>query len=66
MWAIWHLVMPTATHAFGHLPGRLGLGEDQPKHVALEWARWSHQREVFFGDGVPSAGVSCLAIPIHA
>ncbi len=66
MWALWHLVMPTATHAFGYLPRQLGIGEDLPKQVALEWARWCRQPEVFIGDGVPAAGFSRLSVPIQA
>lgn len=38
---LWHLVMPALTHALGYFPSsRLGLGEDLPRGVALEWARW--------------------------
>jgi predicted alpha/beta hydrolase len=38
---LWHVVMPGVTRALGYFPGRrLGLGEDLPGGVALEWARW--------------------------
>ena len=47
---LWHLVMPGLSHAVGYFPGRaLGLGEDLPQGVALEWARWCRSRE-YFGD----------------
>jgi predicted alpha/beta hydrolase len=35
-----HVAIPTLTAAFGYLPGRFGLGEDLPRGVAEEWARW--------------------------
>jgi predicted alpha/beta hydrolase len=37
-----HVIMPAMTHFWGYFPARLvGLGEDYPKNVALQWARWS-------------------------
>ncbi len=65
MWAVWHGAMPAATRALGYLPGRLGTGEDLPKNVALEWARWGRQPQFFAADGVPTSGFGRLAIPIH-
>lgn len=42
---LWHVVIPTIANALGYLPSRrLGLGEDLPKGVALEWARWGRSR----------------------
>ena len=39
--ALWYIVMPVLTAAFGYFPSsRLGLGEDLPAGVAREWARW--------------------------
>ena len=37
---LWHVGLPLMVRVFGHLPGRLGFGEDLPRGVALEWARW--------------------------
>jgi predicted alpha/beta hydrolase len=37
---IWHALVPTLTASFGYLPGEMGLGEDLPRGVAEEWARW--------------------------
>lgn len=35
----WHVLMPAAARAFGHFPaGHLGLGDDLPRRVALQWA----------------------------
>jgi predicted alpha/beta hydrolase len=40
LWALWHAVMPGLSHLAGYFPSHLlGLGEDLPKGVALEWAR---------------------------
>jgi predicted alpha/beta hydrolase len=40
MAALWYGLVPTVTHAVGYFPGSLGIGEDLPAGVALEWARW--------------------------
>jgi predicted alpha/beta hydrolase len=46
--ALWHGVMPATTRALGYFPGRrLGLGENLPPGVALEWARWCRTPEFF-------------------
>ena len=37
---LWYGVVPSVTRLVGYLPGRLGIGEDLPPGVALEWARW--------------------------
>ena len=39
--ALWYLAVPGLTWGCGFFPARkLGLGEDLPAGVALEWARW--------------------------
>jgi predicted alpha/beta hydrolase len=39
MAALWHIVMPGITRLFGYFPAsRLGLGEDVPLGIALQWA----------------------------
>jgi len=36
---MWHVLMPAAARAFGYFPAsRLGLGDDLPRRVALQWA----------------------------
>jgi len=48
--ALWHLLMPGLTRLIGWFPSaRLGLGEDLPAGVALQWARWCRTRE-YLGD----------------
>ncbi|MCD6041797.1 MAG: alpha/beta hydrolase, partial [Burkholderiales bacterium] len=39
MTAVWHALMPAITLLFGYFPARrLGLGEDIPARIALQWA----------------------------
>jgi predicted alpha/beta hydrolase len=39
MTAVWHALMPAVTLLFGYFPARrLGLGEDIPRRIALQWA----------------------------
>jgi predicted alpha/beta hydrolase len=41
LWALWTLVMPAVSRALGYFPSTLfGLGENLPRGVALDWARW--------------------------
>ena len=36
----WRALVPAFTATLGYLPGAVGLGEDLPRGVAEEWARW--------------------------
>lgn len=47
---LWYL-MPSVTRAFGYFPGSLGIGEDLPRGVALEWSRWGRTPGYLLGDG---------------
>jgi predicted alpha/beta hydrolase len=39
MTLMWHVLMPAITRLVGYFPGRrLGLGEDIPQRIALQWA----------------------------
>lgn len=41
MWFFWHLLLPSFAQIFGYFPAKkLGLFENLPKRVALQWARW--------------------------
>ena len=47
---LWHVAMPAIARTVGYFPGRaLGVGEDLPLGVALEWARWCRNPH-YFGD----------------
>ena len=50
VWAYLNLIGRPATHLLGYAPGKLGLGEDLPKGVLLEWARWVMSPRYFFDD----------------
>lgn len=58
MLLLWHVLVPFSTALFGYFPSRFfGLGEDLPKGVALEWARWCRTPGYFmkgFGDRRPN------------
>jgi predicted alpha/beta hydrolase len=42
---IWRALVPTLTASFGYLPAQMGLGEDLPRGVANEWAKWCSSPE---------------------
>jgi len=44
------LIGPALAHAFGYLPGWLGVGQDLPKGVFLEWAGWCMKPRYLFDD----------------
>jgi predicted alpha/beta hydrolase len=46
----WNALVPALTTTFGYLPGRAGLGEDLPKGVAAQWARWCQSPDYFIVD----------------
>jgi predicted alpha/beta hydrolase len=37
-------------HVLGYVPGRIGLGEDMPRDVFLEWTDWVSLPRYFFDD----------------
>src|SRR5215470_13324549 len=40
LFVVWHALMPAVTKMVGYFPARaLGLGQDLPRQVALDWAR---------------------------
>jgi len=47
MFLMWHFFMPVISRAFGYFPGRLlGLPEDLPYSVALEWGKRWRKRDL--------------------
>ena len=41
LWGLWNVFMPSAAYALGYFPSsKVGLGEDLPRDIALDWARW--------------------------
>jgi predicted alpha/beta hydrolase len=50
MWPTTHIALPAVASLFGYLPAsRLGLGEDLPSGVALEWASWCRHPRYLVG-----------------
>ncbi len=41
---------PPLAHTLGYVPGRLGIGEDMPKDVFLQWSSWVMNPRYFFTD----------------
>jgi len=49
---LWFILIPLLTRIFGYFPSkRVGLGENLPKGVALEWASWCRNPNYLFGYG---------------
>jgi predicted alpha/beta hydrolase len=45
MFLLWHMLLPASAALFGYVPGRLGMGEDLPAGVVLDWARGARRRK---------------------
>lgn len=61
--ALWRGVMPLAASLLGYFPSsRIGFGEDLPKGVARDWARWCRNPD-FFGSW---EGHARLRLPLLA
>jgi len=55
MAALWYVLVPSITPVFTYFPARrLGLGEDLPGGVILEWARWCRNPNYIVDDAVQS------------
>lgn len=68
-WALaglWFGLMPAVTVAMGRFPGKLGIGADLPRNVALEWARWCRSRDFFLAHGVDRGGFERLKMPVRS
>lgn len=66
---VWHLAVPLVISRFGYLPGKLlgGSGQDLPRGVARDWARWARQRGYVFSapEMAPYQGYADYAGPVH-
>lgn len=58
--AVWYGLMPVVGTLVGYIPGKLGIGEDLPGGVALEWARWCRHPHYLLGHGISPEGFSRL------
>lgn len=51
VWLLWHFTIPFLTKIWGYFPSRkIGLFEDLPGPVALQWARWGKNKHYLFSD----------------
>ena len=51
VWCVMRVLAPLLCALFGYMPGRrIGLGEDLPRGVMLEWSRWTTLPRYFFDD----------------
>lgn len=51
VWQLWHIMIPLLTQLFGYFPSRsLGLFEDLPAPVAMQWSRWGKSRNYIFDE----------------
>ena len=64
VWSVFNLGIPALSTTLGYFPAkRLGLGEDLPAGVALEWARWGRRAEYFRVDVADEPGFKALKAP---
>lgn len=68
MAVLWYGLVPGVTRAVGYLPGALGIGQDLPAGVALEWARWCRTPGYLAGEGFEGRreGFARLDAPVLA
>jgi len=67
MWPVTHFALPGLSHLHGYFPGsRLGFGEDLPKGVALEWARWCRHPRYLVGALGAEERYRALRAPLRA
>lgn len=64
--AVWYGLIPAVGGLLGYVPGKLGLGEDLPGGVALEWARWCRHPDYFLGHGVARTGYERVRAAIRS
>lgn len=65
VWFVMRVLAPALCHAFGYMPNRrLGLGQDLPSGVMLQWARWTRMPGYFFDDPTLAAAYRFAAVTI--
>jgi predicted alpha/beta hydrolase len=48
---LWKILIPASVWIFGYFPSsKIGLGEDLPPNVALQWAQWCCNPDYFFSE----------------
>jgi predicted alpha/beta hydrolase len=67
MWPVTHFALPFISSVRGYFPAsRLGFGEDLPKGVAIEWARWCRNPRYLVGDLGVEAAYAEVRAPLRA
>lgn len=67
IWPVTHLVLPTLPRLLGYQPMSIvGLGEDLPAGVAMEWARWCRNPRYLVGDLGVQAEYARFSAPLLA
>ncbi len=48
---VWYVLFPVLTRVYGYFPSsKVGLGEDLPPNIALNWKKWCTSKDYFFSD----------------
>ena len=63
---IWYVIVPAVAHLGGYLPGWTGIGEDLPKGVGFELARWCRSRNFVFDASERQRAYAAIRAPILA
>ena len=50
VYAFMNFIGAPLTRLMGYAPGKMGIGEDLPKGVFLQWARWVSSRHYYYDD----------------
>jgi len=67
MWPVTHFALPFVSRVHGYFPGStFGFGEDLPKGVAIEWARWCRNPRYLVGDLGVEADYARFRAPLRA
>ena len=67
MWSLAHVGLPVLTRVFGFFPaGRLRLGADLPRRVALEWGGWMRHPLYIASSAARAARIASFNAPICA
>ena len=67
MWPVTHFALPFVSRLRGYFPAStLGFGEDLPKGVAIEWARWCRNPTYLVGDLGVQADYARFRAPLRA
>ncbi|SQJ12920.1 Predicted hydrolase of the alpha/beta-hydrolase fold [Serratia rubidaea] len=65
VWCVLRLLAPVLCRLFGYMPARrLGIGEDLPGPVMLQWSYWSSLPGYFYDDPAMNAGQRAARVDI--